>query len=226
MDTSGGSVVNAIAYVFVIVVPARAAIAIVPVPRALWRPQPAAVALWLTVAIPSVIGLVWSPLTEALRRDPERIRDGQIWRLLTSAVVQDGGVLGTGSNLVYLAVAAVLAVALWGPVRAVLLFVVGAVAFNIVFTYGWQAVGAGNSAATFFLAASTVGLLAVRAWGRTAAIGAAIEAVIGAILLVLDDGHAIAVLGGLVVGLVAALLPGAGDSIAALRTDDPTPSAG
>jgi hypothetical protein len=63
--------------------------------------------LWLVVAIPSMPQFVFPPLLRALEREPNQIEHhGQVWRVLTYVVVQDGGVVGTVSNLVLLAVVA------------------------------------------------------------------------------------------------------------------------
>lgn len=205
MDTSGGGLINAIAYVGVIGVLLRAALPRLGPPRR-WAlpPDPAAIGLWLAVAIGSVIGLVWPTFADALSRESQRIRDGQWWRLLTSVLVQDGGVAGTCANLVYLAIGAVVAVAVWGRLQAIAIFVVGAVVFNVIATYWWGVDGAGNSAATMFLVTATVGLLAVRACNLRTVLAAAAELAIGVVLLCLDDGHGVAVVGGLLAGLAVA----------------------
>ena len=50
----------------------------------------------LVVAVPSLVQLTVAPdLLAALERDRGAIADGQVWRLLTSLVVQDGGWAGT-----------------------------------------------------------------------------------------------------------------------------------
>ena len=60
--------------------------------RVLRRPPVAAVALWLIVAIPSLLQLPFPGLLHALERDPDQIRQhGQWWRLFTAAVVQESG---------------------------------------------------------------------------------------------------------------------------------------
>ncbi len=51
----------------------------------------------------------------SLRRDPDLIRHhGQVWRVLTSVLVQDGGRGGTTFNLVTLAVVGIFASEVWG----------------------------------------------------------------------------------------------------------------
>ncbi|MGE0839042.1 rhomboid family intramembrane serine protease [Pseudonocardia sp.] len=176
----------------------------------LWlrRPRAAAVGLWLAVAVPSLVELAWHPVYDALSRRPDLIRDGQLWRLLTSVTVQDGGLSGTVSNLVWFAVLAPLAVHLWGPKRALALFVAGVVAFNALTTWVFPSPGGGNSAAMFFLMATTTALLVVRRPHPLPIVMAALVAAIGVVLIVRDDAHGLVMLGGLVVGgAVAALWP-------------------
>ena len=47
----------------------------------------------------SVTGLLAEPVLLALRRDAAALSDGQLWRLLTALLVQDGGIPGTVFNL-------------------------------------------------------------------------------------------------------------------------------
>lgn len=201
MSTSGGGTLNAIAYVLVVVLAVRVA------PRR--SLSKSAIRLWLTVAVPSVIGLMSSGFYDALYRDPSRITDGgQWWRLLTAVVVQDGGTVGTVANLVFLGMVVSVAFPLWGSIRAVLLFVGGAVLFNLLATFVWDAPGAGNSAATFFLAAATVALVAYRRRSQLALMCAAVELTLGVALAVSGDAHGVVVIAGLIVGaLMAALWP-------------------
>ncbi|MDN5858268.1 MAG: hypothetical protein L0H84_06560, partial [Pseudonocardia sp.] len=108
MDTSGDGVVNGLLYAVLLV----AALALAPrlprLPRRRDRPVPAAaVTLWLLVAVPSILGLVFPRVYTALYRDPALILEqGQWWRVVTSVGVQDGGLRGAVFNLVALAVAA------------------------------------------------------------------------------------------------------------------------
>ena len=149
--------------------------------------QPSAVALWAIVAIPSLVQLAYPPLYDALSRQPELIRDGQWCRIVSSVVVQDGGLPGTLFNLAFLAVIAILAVPLWGPVRTFVLFVAGAVVFNLPVVFLSPSAGGGNSGATFFLATSMVGLLLVRRSSARVVLAAVVILVDGVVLLVLRD---------------------------------------
>jgi len=222
MSTSGGGTVNAVLYVIVLACSVRAAAALLggDLARLLRRPPVAAVALWLVVAIPSLLQFAFPSLLRALERDPDQIRQhGQWWRLFTSAVVQDGGVAGTVWNLVILAVVAVVAIRAWGSARGLIIFAVGVVGFNLATTYAWPSVGAGNSAATFTLAASVTGLAVVKARDRVTVLLAAVTAACAIVLLVLLDAHGIAMLGGLVIGVLAGAIspPGTAPTPAARR---------
>jgi hypothetical protein len=211
MSTSGGGTVNAVLYVIVLACAVRAGAALAGGDFAglLRRPPVAAMALWLVVAIPSLLQIPFPGLLRALERDPDEIRQhGQWWRLVTSAVVQDGGIAGTVWNLVILAVVGVVAIRVWGSARGLIIFAVGVVGFNLVTTFAWPSVGAGNSAATFTLAASVTGLALVRLRERITMLLGALTVACAIVLLVLRDAHGVAMLGGLVIGvLVAAVWP-------------------
>jgi hypothetical protein len=76
---------------------------------------PVVTALVFTLtAVTSVLGLVFPRVLEALERTPQGL-DGDWWRTLTALLVQDGGVLGTLSNLGFLLLLGVLAERLAGP---------------------------------------------------------------------------------------------------------------
>lgn len=200
MDTSGSGP-SALLYVVLLAATASAARSVLgDLGRRLRRPPRAAVGLWLAVAVPSVVGLAVPAVYRALFRAPALVGDGQWWRLLTSAVVQDGGVAGAVFNLVALALVATFAVALRGAVRAVGLFVLGALAFDLAAVFLAPSPGAGNSGATFFLAASTVALVAARRRSGRALVAGTLVLALGVTLLLLRDAHGEAVVAGLVVG--------------------------
>jgi membrane associated rhomboid family serine protease len=211
MSSSGGGTVNAVLYVIMLACAVRAAVVLLggDLARVLRRPPAAAVALWLIVAIPSLLQLAFPGLLHALERDPDQIgQHGQWWRLVSSAVVQDGGLAGTVFNLVILAVVGVVAIRAWGSVRGLVIFAVGVVGFNLATTFAWPSVGAGNSAATFTLAASVTGLAVVKVRDRAVVVLGAVTAGCGIFLLALADAHGSAVLGGLVIGvLIGAVSP-------------------
>ena len=205
MSSSGGGTVNAVLYVIVLACTVRAGAVLLggDIARFLRRPPVAAVTLWLIVAIPSLLQFAFPGLLRALERDPDQIRQhGQWWRLVTSAVVQDGGVAGTVFNLVILAIVGVVAIRAWGSLRGLIIFAVGVVGFNLATTFAWPSVGAGNSAATFTLAASVTGLAVVKVRERVVVMLGALTAGCGIVLLALRDAHGSAVIGGLVIGVL------------------------
>ena len=169
----------------------------------LWPPPLAATVLWLVVAVPSLLQLAVPALNEIFRRNPVQIRDdGEWWRVVTSAFVQDGGVAATFANLMLLALPAVAGVRVWGPGRAIALFAAGQLLWGLFTSFVSPSAGAGCSAAAFALAAATAGLwLAVGARRIELAMSLAILSM-GALLLLIDDAHGVAVLCGMLLGAV------------------------
>ena len=69
----------------------------------------------LAVGGTSLVQLAEAPdLLGALQRVPEELENGQLWRLLTSLLVQDGGWSGAAVNLVAPAALGVTADRFWG----------------------------------------------------------------------------------------------------------------
>lgn len=202
MNTSQGNVLSYLLYAATYVV---ALSSLAPLGGLRSRSTPA-VLLWLVVAVPSVIGLVVPAVYSALSRRPEAIRDGQLWRLVTSMVVQDGGVVGTVYNLVTLALVAAVALTMWRWWVAVLVFLVGGIGFDLAATFLWNDAGAGNSAATFVLLTATLAAWRHTCRDRRTSTAMGVLAVIGLVLTVIGDAHGTAVLGGLVVGAAIAAL--------------------
>jgi hypothetical protein len=65
------------------------------------RPPVATAVVFLVTAVTSVLGLVRPGVLAALQRTPEGLH-GEWWRSFTALFVQDGGVVGTVSNLAFL----------------------------------------------------------------------------------------------------------------------------
>jgi membrane associated rhomboid family serine protease len=124
----------------------------------------------LTVAVAtltagvSILGLAVHPVELALRRDGPAISSGEIWRLLSSLLVQDGGAIGTIFNLAGLVVIGIAAERRLGRPRWMLAYLVGGLTGELVGWAGWQPIGAGNSVAVCGLA----GALAIASWQREA----------------------------------------------------------
>lgn len=168
-------------------------------------PRPA-VWIWAVVAVPSLLQIVVPAVLDFFERDPALIRDGQWWRILTSAVVQDGGLFGTVANLAVLAVIAPIAVQFWGAWRAVVLLVLGQVIFGLLTAFVFPSVGAGNSAATFALAASMVGVVVTAHTSRWELCLAAGVVLCGVLLVLVGDAHGLAVLTGAMLGAALAII--------------------
>ncbi|HZS25515.1 MAG TPA: rhomboid family intramembrane serine protease [Gaiellaceae bacterium] len=90
---------------------------------------------------------------------------GQEWRLVTTLFVQDGGVAGALSNLVFLVVIGAVAEQLLSRRMWLALYVGVGVGSQLV-AYDWQPVGGGNSVAVCGLA----GAVAVSCWREVARI--------------------------------------------------------
>jgi membrane associated rhomboid family serine protease len=111
---------------------------------------------WLTAvvvvmtAIPSCVQFAVPGLLTTLERTPAGL-GGEWWRSVTALLVQDGGVLGTISNLVFLAVIGVIAEHVMSRPRWLVLYVVAGLVGEFA-AYAWQPVGAGNSIAICGLA--------------------------------------------------------------------------
>jgi membrane associated rhomboid family serine protease len=213
MSTSGGGTVNAVLYVVMVGLTVQLGMLLLAGRRV--RPWPRSqliltgAGLWLLVAVPSVLQNPFPALLTSLRRDPELIRHhGQYWRILTSVAVQDGGVPGTVWNLAILAVVVVVAVQVWGPLRTAIVFLVAQLLFNTLAVFLSSDLGAGNSGATFGLACSMAGLGLLRRRNRAVLPRALGVLGIGVALLVIGDAHGIAVLGGVLIGLLATAITG------------------
>jgi hypothetical protein len=203
MSTSGGTWVNAVLFVLTIALAVQIALILRDgrPPTVTWT----ALGLWLLVAVPSLLQIPFPALLTSLRRDPALIRHhGQVWRVLTSVLVQDGGLPGTVFNLVILAVVGLFAAEVWGPVLTPVAFLLAHLAFNTSVTFLSSEVGAGNSGATLGLAASMAGL-ALLTRSETALRWRAIGVLgVGIALVGIGDAHGIGVLGGLVIGILVA----------------------
>lgn len=168
--------------------------------------------LWLFIAVPSLVQLIFPAVLDALERDPNLIRDHQWWRILTSVAVQDGGPVGFVVNLAVLAWVAPLCVRVWGGSRAVLLFVASQIIFGLFTAFLFPSPGAGNSAATLALAASLAGLSVMQSKQVPALAASAGIVVAGVLLIAVSDAHGLAVLTGTLLGAaLATVSPPPGD---------------
>ena len=161
----------------------------------------ATAATLLVIGTVSVLQLTAFPgLLGALRRDRSAIADGQLWRLVTSLVVQDGGWPGTVFNLATLVVVGSVAESLWSRRRWVLIALtagIGAQFWGLVV----QPTGAGNSVLVFGLAASVL-VRALRQGPLPSRALAVVGLLAGTVLLVGGDLHG----GAVAIGAVSTAL--------------------
>ncbi|NLG54462.1 MAG: rhomboid family intramembrane serine protease [Rhodococcus sp.] len=173
-----------------------------------WPPPRSAVAIWLVVAIPSLVQIPFPAVLRALERDRALLHDGHWWRILTSGLVQDGGLIGTAINLSVLALVLPMAIAVWGVWRTVFLLFVSQLIVGLTMASLYPSNGAGNSGATLALAASVVGLVIMSTpRNREMTISWAVL-VAGAALVLVGDIHGFGVLTGALMGAaVATVIP-------------------
>lgn len=173
-----------------------------------------ALALWAVVAVPSLLQLTLVPsLYDTLHRDPGLIvHHGQWWRVITAAVVQDGGLHGTLFNLASLAVVGYVGERVWGARAVWGLFAACALLMNLLGVW-WNAEGGGNSGATFGLAMTLAGAALLRGDAgpvlpvlRVSALRVPAVLACGAAvaLVALGDGHGVVALFGAACGAAAA----------------------
>jgi rhomboid protease GluP len=154
----------------------------------------------LVIGIPTLAQFTVAPwLLEDLQRDWTLIGGGQVWRLLTSLVVQDGGLAGTIFNLVALAAIGVSGEQVWGWKRWTVIALAAGVGAEF-----WgkivEPVGAGNSVVVFGLAASVAVMAVRRGVGVQRLLG--LISLLGAgLLLIIGDIHGGAATIGALVGL-------------------------
>jgi membrane associated rhomboid family serine protease len=118
------------------------------------RPPVATAVVFIITAATSVLGLVRPGVLAALERTPEGLH-GQWWRSFTALFVQDGGVVGTVSNLAFLLVLGALAEQVLGSRRWLVCYFGAGLAGELA-GYAWQPRGAGNSVAICGLAGALV----------------------------------------------------------------------
>lgn len=166
----------------------------------------------LTLCCASVIGAVsLAQLTLApsllplLMRDAAQVHAGQVWRLATSLLVQDGGWAGAAFNLVGLLAIGALAERLLGRRRWGVVAVVSVLCAQWL-ALSWQPTGGGNSILNFGLAGAVCAacLTARPPQGMAPAVAASACFVA---LLAMEDIHGAAAVTG---ALVAAALASSG----------------
>lgn len=162
---------------------------------------PVAIALWGVVAVPTLLQIPFPAFGAALERDPVLIRDGnQWWRILTSAAVQDGGVVVAVTNLAVLALVTSMAGHVWGTGRTLLVFSSAQLIFGLLTAFVFPSQGAGSSGVSLAAAASIAGLAVMLTPSRCESALAAGVIVAGAALVWSADAHGLAILTGVLLG--------------------------
>ncbi|MGH3911283.1 MAG: rhomboid family intramembrane serine protease [Pseudonocardiaceae bacterium] len=105
-------------------------------------------------ATTSVLQFVFPAMLVALRRDPQGLH-GEWWRTFTALFVQDGGPVGTISNLAFLLVIGTLAEQVLSTRRWLICYFGAGVAGELA-GYVWQPQGAGNSVGICGLAGALI----------------------------------------------------------------------
>jgi hypothetical protein len=170
-------------------------------PRRKLRTPFAPVALGLRIGLPVLVGsvaaLIWPAVYQALRVEPQAIAQGEVWRLATSTVVQDGGMAGTVFNLVVLGLAILFVSKVLKVGWATVVFWVAAVVLNGFAALAGKTV-AGCSWATFALLGTVAGWSLVRRdrlrWAAPVAL------VLAVVVWLTGDLHGMAAVLGAVVG--------------------------
>jgi membrane associated rhomboid family serine protease len=109
------------------------------------RPPWLTLTVFLLTAVPSCVQAMVPAVLHDLERTPAGLT-GQWWRSISSLVVQDGGVVGTLSNLAFLLVIGSIAEQVLTRPRWLVLYLGPGLAGEFA-AYGWQPTGAGNSVA-------------------------------------------------------------------------------
>jgi hypothetical protein len=165
------------------------------------------IVLVLVIGIPSIAQYLGLPaIGDALRREPAlTLQHGEWWRVLTSLLAQDGGLVAAIFSLVVVAVAITFSTWLQGTWITLAVFLFSSGVLNLL-AIGWGAVGGGSSFASDGTMLSVLALGLVMARNRIV-MAASIVAIAGGILLVvLGDAHGVAILLGAAIGAVHGLV--------------------
>ncbi|HZF30601.1 MAG TPA: rhomboid family intramembrane serine protease [Gammaproteobacteria bacterium] len=205
---------NAVAVVTTLVCMSYLYYACRPIPRAK-LPLSSILVIGVTVAI-SGLQFVYPELLAALRRDPEAIRGGELWRLVTALFVQPNGISQCVANGFLILAFMPAAERLYGRSVLVAYFAAGLAGTTV--NYFWDSGSGGSSPAIFGLMGS---LLIYIVRNRKALLLpfvfiAGTGLLCSVLMLVSRDGHGV----GLVVGaLLASILPVADVTFRSKETD-------
>ena len=168
------------------------------------------IAVWLVTAAFTAAMLVWPAVGVGLERDPAMLGEGQVWRFVTTWLVQTDGWKQIGINFAGLAIFGALVEQRVGRLWWAIGYVAAGLAGEVAGIF-WQPVGGGNSVAICGL----IGVYSVWQMRRSTLgvqrfLGAAIWAGIGLWLISRADIHGPALITGFVIGLLAQALPQSG----------------
>lgn len=139
-------------------------------------------------AVFGIAQLIWPSVLTELERNGHELRQGQVWRLATPLVVQDGGTAGTIFNLATILFLGIPFAMLFGARRWLVLYLgTGLIAEVLAYSIYDQG-RAGNSIANFGIAAGLT-LAGLRSPDRMSRIAGLAAAVCGAVLLVTGNLH-------------------------------------
>jgi membrane associated rhomboid family serine protease len=132
-----------------------------PVVRRLWRDYPVTVTMTGITALAGAAQLFGPEVVSALQRDPEQLRQGQTWRLITPLFVQPDGLLQYAFNLAGSALVGAAVEAYYGRSRwLVSYFGGGLVALGLAYVWFPHATDGGSSDAV----AGLIGALTYAMW--------------------------------------------------------------
>ena len=155
-------------------------------------------------ALIGIAQLIFPSVLTALERDGDKLRDGEVWRLVTPLFVQDGGGAGLIFNLAAMALLSVPFVLLFGKGRWLLLYFGTGLATEIIAYTLIDQGSAGNSIANFGVAAGLafISLMSPDLKAKSAGLVASIA---GLTLLGMGNLHGAAFLVGFVLMGIATL---------------------
>jgi hypothetical protein len=203
VDTSGSSTASIVVALVVLGAFIAAAPRMMRLDGAKPRVPILAIVLVVVIGIPSIAQYTgWPAIGDALRRDPAlTLHHGEWWRVLTSLLAQDGGLVAAIFSLVVVAVAVGLSSWVQGTWLTLAVFVFCSIALNLL-AIGWGAGGGGSSFASDGTMLSVLAFGLVMARNRIVMVAAIIAIAGGILLVVLDDAHGIAILLGAAIGAV------------------------
>ena len=154
-------------------------------------------AAFCVIGIISAVQLAIAPaLMRMLMREATLVHSGEVWRLATSLLVQDGSWSGAAFNLAGLAAIGVVTERTLGRLHWLAVAAISVASAQLL-ALRWQPVGAGNSILNFGLAGGVCAASLARS--RRALVPAAMASTCFVLLLAARDIHGVAGVTGMVV---------------------------